>query len=130
MIQLRVVAIALGAFFALAPGAARSQPSQLVPVKFTIGSDVVPAAIDPATIEVLFNPKEYIVQRVPPGHEVLRGNPPNLEFTSGEPYRVSFELFFDRYEEGKSVREFTDKSRSSRSSARVPRPRVCSPGAT
>ncbi len=29
--------------------------------------------------------------------------------TSGEPYRVQFELFFDRYEEGRSVREITDK---------------------
>lgn len=29
--------------------------------------------------------------------------------TSGEPYRCQFELFFDRFEEGRSVREHTDK---------------------
>ncbi len=28
---------------------------------------------------------------------------PTLEFTSGEPYRMNFELFFDRYEEGQAA---------------------------
>ena len=62
-------------------------------------------------IEVMFNPKEYTITKATPWkhHDIQGLDAPTLEFTSGEPYRCQFELFFDRYEEGKSVREFTDK---------------------
>lgn len=63
------------------------------------------------TIDVLFNPKEYTITKSTPWkhHDVQGFDAPNLEFAAGEPYRCQFELFFDRYEEGKSVREITDK---------------------
>src|SRR5688500_12860386 len=62
-------------------------------------------------ITVYFNPKEYTITKSTPWkHHNIQGlDAPTLEFTSGEPYRIQFELFFDRYEEGKSVREVTDK---------------------
>ena len=62
-------------------------------------------------IEVMFNPKEYTITKATPWkhHDIQGLDAPTLEFTSGEPYRCQFELFFDRYEEGKSVREITDK---------------------
>jgi hypothetical protein len=62
-------------------------------------------------INVYFNPKEYTITKSTPWkhHDIQGLDAPTLEFTSGEPYRCEFELFFDRYEEGKSVREITDK---------------------
>jgi hypothetical protein len=62
-------------------------------------------------VAVYFNPKEYTVTKATPWkhHDIQGLDAPTLEFTSGEPYRCQFELFFDRYEEGKSVREITDK---------------------
>src|SRR5687767_10903288 len=62
------------------------------------------------TITVYFNPKEYTITKSTPWkhHDIQGLDAPTLEFTSGEPYRCQFELFFDRYEEGKSVREITD----------------------
>src|SRR5262245_40298169 len=62
-------------------------------------------------VEVMFNPKEYTITKATPWkhHDIQGLDAPTLEFTSGEPYRCQFELFFDRYEEGKSVREMTDK---------------------
>lgn len=64
-----------------------------------------------AKIEVMFNPKEYTITKATPWkhHDIQGLDAPTLEFTSGEPYRCQFELFFDRYEEGKSVREITDQ---------------------
>ncbi len=74
----------------------------------------IPATVDPESIKVLFDPpglsKERVARSTPWKHHDIQGlDAPTLEFTSGEPYRLEMELFFDRYEEGKSVREFTDK---------------------
>jgi hypothetical protein len=62
-------------------------------------------------IEVMFNPKEYTISKSTPWkhHDIQGYDAPTLEFTSGEPYRCQFELFFDKYEEGQSVRTQTDK---------------------
>jgi LysM repeat protein len=62
-------------------------------------------------LTVLFNPKEFSIQKTvqwephkSPGLDL-----PEHEFTSGNPRILSVELFFDTYEEKKSVHEFTDK---------------------
>lgn len=62
------------------------------------------------SFEVMFNPQEYTISKSTPWkHHNIQGlDAPTLEFTSGEPYVLQFELFFDRYEEGESVREQTD----------------------
>lgn len=81
-----------------------------------------------AAIEAMFNPKEYTVTKSTPWkhHDVAGYDSPTLEFTSGEPYRIQFELFFDRYEEGKSVREITNKIEScSLVNAELHHPPVC-----
>lgn len=77
--------------------------------KFTVHSIASGEVV--GEIAVYFNPKEYTVTKATPWkHHNIQGlDAPSLEFTSGEPYRCQFELFFDRYEEGKSVREITDK---------------------
>lgn len=61
--------------------------------------------------EVMFNPREYTITKSTPWkHHNIQGlDAPTLEFTSGEPYRVQFELFVDAYEAGESVRSLTDK---------------------
>lgn len=61
-------------------------------------------------ITCMFNPKEYVITKSTPWkhHNVQGLDAPMLEFTSGEPYRLQVELFFDGYEEKKSVRKFTD----------------------
>src|SRR5258708_8517097 len=64
------------------------------------------------TQDVLFNPKEYSVQKSvqwephkSPGLDL-----PEQEFTSGNPSVLSVELFFDTYEDKKDVRkEHTEK---------------------
>src|SRR5256885_11454126 len=63
------------------------------------------------SFDVLFNPKEYSVQKSvqwephkSPGLDL-----PEQEFTSGNPSVLSVELFFDTYEEKKSVKDHTDK---------------------
>ncbi len=84
------------------------------PLTFHFADGDVPALIDVASINVLFDPlglsKERIARSTPWKHHDIQGlDSPELEFTSGEPYRLEMDLFFDRYEEGKGVREFTDK---------------------
>lgn len=61
-------------------------------------------------IEAMFNPKQYVFTKSAnwKEHNIQGLDAPTMEFTSGEPYKLHFELFFDRYEEGKSIREFTD----------------------
>ena len=61
--------------------------------------------------DVMFNPREYTVTKSTPWrHHNIQGlDAPTLEFTSGDPYRVQFELFFDTYECGESCRGMTDK---------------------
>ena len=59
-------------------------------------------------IDVLFNPKEYTITKATPWkhHDIQGLDAPTLEFTSGEPYRCQFELFFDSYEEARALRLF------------------------
>jgi hypothetical protein len=62
-------------------------------------------------IEVLFNPKEYIIEKKTPWREQdIQGlDSPAVEFTMGERKRLSMELFFDTSEEKTDVRQYTDK---------------------
>ena len=62
-------------------------------------------------IKVLFNPKEYIIEKRTPWkeHEIQGLDSPAVEFTIGERKRLSMELFFDTSEEKTDVREYTDK---------------------
>ena len=62
--------------------------------------------------DVLFNPKEYSVQKSVQWepHKSPGLDTPEHEFTSGNPQILSVELFFDTYEEKKDVRvEHTQK---------------------
>jgi hypothetical protein len=66
---------------------------------------------DEGTLTVLFNPKEFSIQKSVqwepqkiPGLDL-----PEQQFTSGNPAVLSVELFFDTYEDKKSVHEHTDK---------------------
>ncbi|HEX4384363.1 MAG TPA: hypothetical protein VH083_15485 [Myxococcales bacterium] len=63
------------------------------------------------TLEVLFNPKEYTIQKSVQWepHKAPGLDSPEQEFTSGNPAMLAVELFFDTYEDKKSVKEFTDK---------------------
>lgn len=62
-------------------------------------------------ITVLFNPKEYIIEKRTPWREldIMGLDSPAVEFTLGERKRLSMELFFDTSEEKTDVREYTDK---------------------
>src|SRR5439155_18498394 len=62
-------------------------------------------------LTVLFNPKEFSLQKTVQWepHKAPGLNLPEHEFTSGNPRILSVELFFDTYEEKKSVHEYTDK---------------------
>jgi hypothetical protein len=57
--------------------------------------------------DVLFNPKEYSVQKSVQWepHKAPGLDTPEQEFTSGNPAVLSVELFFDTYEEKKDVRK-------------------------
>ena len=52
-------------------------------------------------IEVLFNPKEYVIEKKTPWSEinVFGMDSPPVQFTMGERKRLSMELFFDTSEE-------------------------------
>ena len=63
------------------------------------------------TIDVLFNPNEYSLQssnkfawQTIPGLSV-----PIAQFISGEATTLTMDLFFDTYEQGKDVRQYTTK---------------------
>ena len=60
---------------------------------------------------VLFNPKEYIIEKRTPWQEqdVIGLDSPAVEFTMGERKRLSMELFFDTSDDKTDVREYTDK---------------------
>jgi hypothetical protein len=62
-------------------------------------------------VEVLFNPKEYIIEKKTPWTEmnVFGMDSPPVQFTMGERKRLSMELIFDTSEEKTDVREHTDK---------------------
>jgi hypothetical protein len=60
---------------------------------------------------VLFNPREYTVKKSTQWepHKSPGLDSPEIEFTSGNSMTLSMDLFFDTYEDGKDVREHTDK---------------------
>lgn len=62
-------------------------------------------------IEVLFNPKEYVIEKKTPWSEinVFGLDSPPVQFTMGERKRLSMELFFDTSEEKTDVRDYTAK---------------------
>ena len=62
-------------------------------------------------IEVMFNPKEYVVEKKTPWSEinVFGLDSPPVQFTMGERKRLSMELFFDTFEEMADVRKYTSK---------------------
>lgn len=61
-------------------------------------------------VQVLFNPKEYIIEkRTPWKEQEIQGlDAPAVEFTIGERKRLSMELFFDTSEDKTDVRQYTD----------------------
>ncbi len=61
--------------------------------------------------EVLFNPKEYIIEKKTSWkeQEIFGLDSPAVEFTTGERKRLSMELFFDTSEDKTDVRQYTDK---------------------
>ncbi len=62
-------------------------------------------------IKVLFNPKEYVVEKKTPWkeHQIQGLDSPAVEFTTGERKKLSMELFFDTSEERTDVRNYTKK---------------------
>jgi len=62
-------------------------------------------------IEVLFNPKEYVIEKKTPWTEmaVAGMDSPPVQFTMGERKRLAMELFFDTSEEKVDVRPYTSK---------------------
>jgi hypothetical protein len=61
------------------------------------------------TISVLFNPKEYVLEKKTPWTEVpvIGLDSPPVQFTLGQRKRLSMELFFDTSEEKTDVRDYT-----------------------
>jgi hypothetical protein len=64
-----------------------------------------------ATLTVMFNPKEFSIQKTVQWepHKAPGLDLPEQEFTSGNPAVLNVELFFDTYEDKKSVHEYTDQ---------------------
>ena len=62
-------------------------------------------------IKVMFNPKEYVMEKKTPWSEVnvFGMDSPPVQFSMGERKRLSMELFFDTSEEKTDVREYTSK---------------------
>jgi len=62
-------------------------------------------------IEVLFNPREYVIEKKTPWTEmqVFGMDSPPVQFTMGERKRLTMELFFDTSEVKTDVREYTGK---------------------
>ena len=59
-------------------------------------------------IIVLFNPSEYSIEDSSKWEEQERNTEkPELQYTGGERRKLSMDLFFDSYEEGQDVRQFT-----------------------
>jgi LysM repeat protein len=57
---------------------------------------------------VLFNPSEYSIEDSSKWEEQERNTEkPELQYTGGERKKLSMDLFFDSYEDGQDVRQFT-----------------------
>lgn len=91
--------------------AAAAEAMENIKLRFHFADGDVPASVNPETIKVLFNPNEYVITKATPwkNHDISGLDSPESEFTSGEPFRLQMELFFDSYEEKKDVREYTEK---------------------
>ncbi|MBI2041254.1 MAG: phage tail protein [DPANN group archaeon] len=89
----------------------RKTVAEAIPIIFNFADGDVKAEVNPESIQIIFDPNENAPAKAKPWkHHSTQGlDSPTFEFTSGEPYRLEMELFFDRYEEGKSVREWTDQ---------------------
>ena len=104
-ITLFLVALLAIGFLSIGVSAGQLAKLTITPEK----GEAIPAFVDTESITVLFDPPAEAAKATPWKHHDIQGlDAPTLEFTSGEPYRLQMELFFDRYEEGKSVREYTD----------------------
>lgn len=62
-------------------------------------------------VVALFNPKEYAISKsVPWNPQTSAGlDAPEMQFTTGQGESLDFELFFDTYEAGSNVRDYTQK---------------------
>jgi hypothetical protein len=62
-------------------------------------------------IPVLFNPREYVIEKKTPWTEmnVFGLDSPPVQFTLGERKRLTMELFFDTSEDKTDVRDYTNK---------------------
>jgi len=87
------------------PDSSQFQVLQIQPKKIDNTTDNGPP------IKVMFNPKEYKLSKDSTWkeHQVAGYDSPTLEWTSGQPYELEFELFFDGYEAGTSIRTVTDQ---------------------
>jgi hypothetical protein len=65
-------------------------------------------------IEVLFNPREYVLEKKTPWTEmsVFGMDSPPVQFTMGERKRLTMELFFDTSEKKADIRQHTKKVES------------------
>lgn len=63
------------------------------------------------TIPVMFNPKEYSIEKSVSWqeHRATGNNAPELKFTTGEPRTLSLELWVDTTAAGTDARDFTKK---------------------
>jgi len=84
---------------------AQASPHRAEKVTFHLNQLDVQARV--GSIEVYFNPKELTIDKSVPWekHKNVEGDAPTLEFTSGEPQTMRFELLFDTYEEGSTPDE-------------------------
>jgi len=81
-----------------------------------------------AAITVMFNPKDYKISKDSTWKEqnVQGFDTPILEWTNGQPEELEFELFFDGYEKGESIRKVTDKiEKLALVDGEIHRPPVC-----
>jgi len=77
-------------------------PAPLTKLRITTDSQ------DSEPIIVLFNPSEYSIEDSSKWEEQERPTEkPELHYTGGERRKLSMDLFFDSYEEGQDVRQFT-----------------------
>jgi nucleoid-associated protein YgaU len=62
-------------------------------------------------IPCLFNPNEQTFEKSNTWNieHIVGENVPKIEYTGGEPATLTLELFFDTYEDGTDVREYTEK---------------------
>ncbi len=125
MKKFTLVLVALFVLSLTAAGASAGQLAKLTitpemgdKLLFNFADGDISATVDLDSAYILFdtpglsrNPNEEpIVKATPWKHHDIQGlDAPTLEFTSGEPYRLEMDLFFDGYEDKKDVREWTNK---------------------